>query len=505
MIRHRRRLAGALALALAVSLGWAPWAHAADAGKAKSAEPAPAAVAPATPPPASSADPAELKALKEQLDALNQKILVLERKSEIEKEEKATKEKATPVVAFKDGSFTIKTPDDKYQLKVGGQLATDFAWINSGKALQSSFGKEQDGALFRSARIKLNGKLTDLVEWQTEYEFAGENGTDTPSFFDTYVQFNDIPYIPGHAAGELRIGHFREPYSLEELTSQKARTFQERSLASVFNPSRNIGVQWSDAVFGVEKQERLAYQIGVFKTVDSWPSVTDGDDDQGWSVTARVTGLPYLKDNGNKILHIGGAYSHRNPDGAVLGWNVRPEVRSTLFRYVNADATAPVPPLAPFRLRDARADDVDLFNLEAAFQYNALFLQGEYHLAKVETTFGGKRTFNGFYVQGSYVLTGESRAYRFNNATFDKIKPKKNFGFKEGDGWGAWELATRYSSVDLEDGPVRAGKQRSITGGINWYLNPNVTASFNYIHNWVENDLVDSTFDVFQTRVRFDF
>lgn len=489
------RLAWGVILGAAASLGGASGPAWADTGAADAAPP----------PGLNASDKAELQELKGLVSDLNQKILVLERKAELDKEAAVAKEKATPVLAIKDGSFTIKTPDDKFQLKVGGQLATDFAWINAGKALQTSFGKEQDGALFRSARIKLSGKFTELVEWQTEYEFAGENGTDTPSFFDTYVQFNDLPYIPGHAAGELRIGHFREPYSLEELTSQKSRTFQERSLASVFNPSRNIGVQWSDAVFGVEKQERLAYQIGFFKTVDSWPSATDGDDDQGWSVTARVTGLPYLADNGNRLLHIGGAYSHRNPDGAVLAWNVRPEVRSTQFRYVNADATAPVPPLAPFRLRDARADDVDLFNLEAAFQWNALFLQGEYHLAKVDTTFGGSRTFTGFYGQASYVLTGESRAYRFNNGTFDKIKPKKNFGFKEGDGYGAWEIATRYSSVDLEDGPVRAGKQQSLTGGVNWYINPNVTASVNYIHNWVENDIVDSTFDVFQTRIRFDF
>ena len=489
MQRKRRRVAwGILGLAVGLSTAWSGAARAED----------PAAV--------DAADAAgEIQQLRQQIEQLNQKVLVIERKAELDKEAKAAKDKTTPVIAFKDGSFTIKTPDDQYQLRVGGHVATDFAWIDSGKALETSFGKEQDGAAFRSARIRLNAKFTDLIEAQAEYEFAGENGQDTPAFFDTYVQFNGIPYIPGRAAGELRIGHFREPFSLEELTGQRARTFQERSLLSVFAPSRNLGIQWSDAVLGEEKFERLAYQIGIFKTTDNWPSSNDSDEDQGWNITARVTGLPYYADAGNRLLHIGGAYSHRNPDGAVLAWNVRPETRLALFRYVNADATAPTPPAAPFRLRDARADDVDLFNIEAAFKWGPALLQGEYTLANVDTTFGGSRTFSGYYVQGSYVLTGESRAYRHANGTFEKVKPKKNAGFKEGDGWGAWEVAARYASVDLEDGPVRAGKQSSLTGGVNWFINNNVTASLNYIHNWVENDLVDDTFDVIQTRVRFDF
>ena len=487
MNKLKRWLAWAPALALLASLG------------AGAEEPGVAA------PPLSASDKADLQELKELVGDLNQKILVLERKQELDKEAAVAKEKTTPVVAFKDGKFTIKTPDDQYQLRISGWVATDFAWIDSSKALATSFGNEQDGVGFRSARIRINSKLTDFIEAQAEYEFSGENGQDTPSFFDTFVQFNGIPYIPGHAAGELKIGHFREPFSLEELTAQPSRTFQERSLLSVFNPSRNLGIQWSDALFGAEKFERLTYQIGLFKTTDAWPSSNDSDQDQGWNITARVTGLPYFADNGYRLLHIGGAYSHRNPDGAVLGWNVRPETRLALFRYVNADATAPAPPIAPFRLRDARADDVDLFNIEGAFKWGPALLQGEYTLANVDTTFGGLRSFNGYYVQGSYVLTGEDRAYRHATGVFEKIKPKKNAGFKEGDGWGAWELAARYASVDLEDGPVRAGKQQSLTGGINWFVNNNVTASLNYIHNWVENDLVDDTFDVIQTRVRFDF
>jgi len=441
----------------------------------------------------------EIELLREQIDALSQKIKVIERNNELDKEARDTKAKATPVVALKDGSFSLASPDNKFQLKIGGHVATDFAWFRQDDELERAFGDEQDGAGFRSARIKLGGKFTDAIEWQTEIEFAGANGQDTPSFFDTYVQFAEVPYFAGQA-GTLRIGHYREPFSLEELTSQKSRIFQERSLASVFYPSRNIGVQWSDAILGEPGAERLTYALGVFKTVDNWPSSDDSDEDQGYAITARVTGVPYVADGGQKLIHLGAGYSHRNPDGAVLGWNTRPETRLSQYRYSNAD-NAP----ALFRLRDARADDVDLFNVEAALSYGPLLVQGEYTFASVDTTFGGSRSFDGYYLQAAYVLTGEHHPYRFNQGLFDRVKPKKNFGFKADDGWGAWELAARWASVDLDDGPVRGGEQQSATLGVNWYLNANTSASINYLHNWVETGTAKGEFDVLQTRIRFDF
>ena len=457
-----------------------------------------------SPPPANGVNADELKALRESVEALNQKILILERKQELDKEAADTKAKTAPVVEWKDG-FTIKTPDNAFTAKIGGWIAYDVGFIDQDDSLRNAIGDEQDGTGFRSARIRLNGTWYTNIAYQAEYDFAGENGQDTPAFYDTYVQFNNIPYI-GENAGSIRVGHFREPFSLEELTSQPARLFLERSLASVFYPSRNARVQWSDALLGPEKQERLTYAVGVFKTTDNWPSSNDGDEDQGYNITARVTGVPWLRYNGQQLIHLGAGYSHKNPDGATLGWNVRPETRLTAFRYVNADASGAVPPPAPFRLTSARADDVDLYNLEAALLYGPLLLQGEYTWADVDTTFDGNRNFDGYYIQAAYVLTGENRIYNFQNARFERPKPKKNaiWWGEEGRGWGAWELAARYSSVDLNDGGVRGGEQDSITAGINWFMNPSTKISLNYIWNDVENDLYDGNFDLLQLRVHID-
>jgi phosphate-selective porin OprO/OprP len=256
----------------------------------------------------------------------------------------------------------------------------------------------------------------------------------------------------------------------------------------------------SDALFGEPKKERLTYQLGVFKETDDWPSANDGDEDQGYQITGRVTGLPLYKDEGRKLIHVGLAYSLRNPDGARPNYGVRPESRLALFRTVNPD-NLPV----SFRLRDARADDIDLLGAELAGVYGPFSLQGEYVHSAVDTTFGGDVDFAGYYAQASYFLTGEHRPYRNDSGVFDRVVPNRNFGFKPTDGYGAWELTARYSFADVQDGPIHGGEHASYTLGVNWYLNPNARITVNYVHNDVEHDLYDGDFDFLQARFQLEF
>lgn len=129
-------------------------------------------------------------------------------------------------------------------------------------------------------------------------------------------------------------------------------------------------------------------------------------------------------------------------------------------------------------------------------------MQGEYIQANVDTTFGGDATFDGYYILASYLLTGENRVYKNNTGVFASPVPKHNFSFKGKEpGWGAWELAARFASVDLNDSLIRGGEHESITLGLNWYLNPNIRVFWNYIHNEVEHDRYRGELDSFQTRI----
>ena len=115
-------------------------------------------------------------------------------------------------------------------------------------------------------------------------------------------------------------------------------------------------------------------------------------------------------------------------------------------------------------------------------------------------------TFTGWYVFGSWFITGESRSYSQSSATFGRVKPKNNFSIGK-PGWGALELAARYSTVDLTEEDVNGGEQYNITGGLNWHLNPNTRIMFNYIYADLEDraGVDDDDINIFQARFQVDF
>lgn len=471
------------------------------------------AVDPVNPPPEPAV--AEIEALRQQIDALNKQLGNLEERLNTQEKEDATQKEAVekiqeeqkkaPLVTADGKGFRIASRDKKFELRIGGRLAYDVGWFHQDDELKNAVGDEQDGTGFRYARLRLQARIWENLYTNLEMDFAGENGADAPKFRDVYIEYQNIPY-GGERAFDFRVGHFREPFGLEELTAIPSRTFNENALVNSFVPSRNAGIQVSDAWLGEPGKERLTATFGVFKETDDLPSSNDSDEDQGYQLTGRVTGLPWYADDGKKLLHLGLAYSRRNPNGArtVYG-SVRPESRLSLFRYASSD-NLPV----GFRLQDARADDVNLFGGEAALVYNRFSLQGEYTLANVKSTFGGDLNFSGYYAQASVFLTDDYRAYRNKEGLFDYPKVKHPVKFTklaedEKRGWGAWELAARWSSVDLDDGPIRGGRQSAATAGLSWYLNSQTRITTNYTYNIVDTDRYDGNFGFLQTRFQVDF
>jgi phosphate-selective porin OprO/OprP len=127
-------------------------------------------------------------------------------------------------------------------------------------------------------------------------------------------------------------------------------------------------------------------------------------------------------------------------------------------------------------------------------------LQGEYTRALVRASAGRDPDFDGFYVYGSYFLTGEHRAYTPRSGAFGRVKPKRDFDGK--GGLGAWEVGVRYSHLDLDDAELRGGKMSALTAGLNWYMNPNTRVMLNYV--FADLERVGET-NIFQTRLQVDF
>lgn len=127
------------------------------------------------------------------------------------------------------------------------------------------------------------------------------------------------------------------------------------------------------------------------------------------------------------------------------------------------------------------ADFANLINPELAIVYGPFSLQTEYTFADInhKRSTIGSNDFTGFYVYGSYFLTGEHRKYERKNGALGRVKPNKNFYW--GRGMGAIELTGRYSKLDLSDRTIDGGKLDDITLGVNWYLNPDTRVMLNYV------------------------
>ena len=94
--------------------------------------------------------------------------------------------------------------------------------------------------------------------------------------------------------------------------------------------------------------------------------------------------------------------------------------------------------------------------------------------------------FEGGYAEAAFALTGESRAYQPATSSYGGIVPKNPFSLS-GGGWGAWEIALRYSTINLNDqlaqaNGVAGGRQTVYTAALNWYVSRNVRFMLDYLH-----------------------
>lgn len=153
---------------------------------------------------------------------------------------------------------------------------------------------------------------------------------------------------------------------------------------------------------------------------------------------------------------------------------------------------------------------IDTYGLEALWVRGPLSVQTEAMAAVVHQA-APTSVFGGAYVNAGYFLTGEHRPYDRLAGAIDRVQPYNSIG---NGGRGAWEIAWRYSYIDLSDDALIGGNMTNMTTGINWYLNPYCKWVFNYIHSWTEgrdyfpnnaNNTLASETGIYATRVQLDF
>jgi phosphate-selective porin OprO/OprP len=151
-----------------------------------------------------------------------------------------------------------------------------------------------------------------------------------------------------------------------------------------------------------------------------------------------------------------------------------------------------------------------VLSAEAAATVGSFHTQGEYFDYSISRFALPDLHFKGGYVQAGYILTGEKRKYGASSGSLGGVKPANPFFWDMTGGTGAWEIAARYSYVDLNDMAVFGGKQENITVGLNWYLNDNMRMMFNWIHGTVQKTNLagadrGAKYDAFAMRTQFAF
>ncbi len=343
-----------------------------------------------------------------------------------------------------DGILKFGSKDGKFSYQLDARLYLDAAMYTEDESVIDL----HSGSEIRRMRFALKTTLWTNFIAEIDFDFAG-NEVDIK---DAYMGYKKNNFI-------LKVGNFRSPFSLEEVTSSRYVSFIERALPNAFPPGRRIGI----GMYKWGKNWQLAG--GIFGQEPGDIDEKEGENsDEGYSLVGRATIAPLYKDN--KIFHLGVAYAYQTTDAFT---------EKMRFRGYDESKISKIRFLSTGKVKDI--DHSGMIGLESVLQLGSLHLQGEYikvNVARLADSGQPNYGLSGGYVFASFFLTGDSMPYYADQGEFGRVIPKKKKG--------AVELLARYSWIDLNDleNDIEGGEGKNLTLGLSWYLNPNYKIMFNY-------------------------
>ncbi len=362
---------------------------------------------------------------------------------------------------------------------------------------------------FRRLRFGVSGKLTSNMLYKIEMEFAGGNNSE---FRDAYFGWSDLPLFQ-----TVLIGNQKRPYGLDHLNSSRYNVFLERPFViEAFNQdARRLGIQ----SYSHSEDLRWNWRYGVFNQRLIQDEGQFVSDNLQLELASRM-GSTFWYDEisgGRGYGHIAFSHSYAKPDGKVGGDNgsTGPDQNEARFRH-RPEARSATRWLDTGRI--AGTEDYHLYALEGVLNFGALQLvaEGQYIDLNRDNQFGPDLDLWGAYVYASYFLTGEHMPWKRSNGTLDRIKPFEDFFLVDtlrgiGSGWGAWQVAARYSHADFNDGDIFGGVGEAATLGLNWYWTANSRMQFNWVHGRIKDnqetrdESLTGRYDILGARFMVDF
>lgn len=389
-------------------------------------------------------------------EELDQRIRILERQLEIQKEDSEAKAKDTAAVSASDKGFSIKSAKGDYEFKFRGLLQADGRFFTDDRAPRSN-----DGFLLRRVEPTFELMLGKSLFLRIQPNFAPDSATVS----DAYGEWRIDP------AFNVRVGKFKAPVVLENLQASAAMAFNERGFPNELGPNRDYGVQFGGTVL----DSRLSYALGGFNGA---PDGRDGkqqpDTDNRKELAARLFAEPFKNSPGffqGLGFGVGGSYGNKAGIGDSTQLKYRSPGQNTFFSYLNSGTT-----VVGYDGSERRISP------QAYFYRNSFGLLSEYIVSRQKVVLGGdsaKLDNEAYQVLANYLVSGEDASY----AGLSRPKNPIDKG-----GFGAWELVARYGVLDVDNDAfpiyanpsVAATKATTWAGGVNWYPVSNLKIALAY-------------------------
>ncbi len=421
---------------------------------------------------------------------------------------------------------------------LSGFFQLDTGLFNQDAASMATLGNIQNGTGFRRARLQALGYLNEFSRFSVEMDFAAAGH---PSFMDVWGEHINLPLF-----GNGRIGQFRQPITMDSWTNTRHLEFMERSAPFMaLDPFRRVGAMaWRNSE---DQRSLLAYSVygtgltfangagTVYNTmgIDN-PFATQIGNHGGIAFAIRGTHLLCYDEpaEGRYLLHVGGGYSFAEIGGnGTVGPDARTYQATTIPEFFVGDPSGGGLTAAgtPFVVDTGRflANNYSLYHAELAGNYGAAHFQTEF-IASAVNQVGGPTVFlPGAYFQCGYFLTGESCGYNkyFGALDYNVVPFSPFFGLGPNRGmcgWGAWEMAFRWSYLDLSArninpanivGPIAGpppspnpGLLNETTLALNWWWSVYTRVQFNWIHSMANyNTRGFAALDVWAVRYQIEF
>ncbi|MBP7336306.1 porin [Niveispirillum sp.] len=442
---------------------------------------------------------AQIDALAAQIQALQGQLTSL--KDSVAKESAATKKAmdAMPKVTADGGRIRVQTADKAFDAAIRARIHMDYGFFNGGKNFTTD---ATDGFQVRRAFLGVAGKV--YTDWTYEFtaNFADNRGGGAQ------IQAANIGYtgIPGWT---IVAGVMQPKFTLDDSTSSNDIAFMER--APIGNIVVGIGGSDSRTAIGVTNKG-TSHFVAAYVTGNA--TNTSGTIDDQVNLLGRAAYAFWQGTEGSAGIGVSGVLQ-TTPQATARPVTAGTATTSITFGdrpglRVGGNRTSLTSTGAINQIDSAYAYGADL-----GVNFKSFWAAAEYYNFGAEyadrTASGAVQTladpeFSGYYVSAGYILTGERRNYNIGEWT--GVKPAWPVGQ---NGFGAWEVAARYSQVDLTDraggiAGTGTGKETNWTFGVNWYVNPAIRFMLNHVISKTERpNGLDVELDITAARMQFQF